>query len=193
MRRIKNLKLKIKNSGRGFTLIEMVITIGILGVLAVTAIAVLNPAAQFQKANDAKRKTDLSQIQKALESYYQDAQRYPPGTGYITANNVNNYLINTDVYSLSCPTAPATACKIDWGSAWQPYMNVVPADPAAPAKRYVYSVSADGQTYYLYASLDKGTTADFCKTGVTGSLCGTTECGISTTCNYGVSSPNATP
>jgi prepilin-type N-terminal cleavage/methylation domain-containing protein len=62
---------------KGFTLIELVLVIGILAVISVIVLTVLDPIAQFQKANDAKIKSDLSQIQKGLENYYNDNNVYP--------------------------------------------------------------------------------------------------------------------
>lgn len=61
----------------GFTLIELLTVIGILGVLASGLLVIINPLAQLQKARDAQRKSDLGQIQKALEVYYQDTNAYP--------------------------------------------------------------------------------------------------------------------
>jgi prepilin-type N-terminal cleavage/methylation domain-containing protein len=156
---------------KGFTLIEMTVAIGILGVMAVTAIAVLNPFAQFQKADDAKRKADLSQIQKALESYYQDYQRYPAQI------NSGDYRINDSKLGL-----------IDWGKSWGLYMNILPKDSVLANHYVYYSPDTNGQTYYIYASLNKAgsgtcTSSTFCGTG---NYCGGT-------CNYGVSSPNVTP
>jgi type II secretion system protein G len=159
--------MKMKNR-KGFTLVEMVVTIAILSILATTAIAVLNPFAQFQKANDAKRMTDLSQIQKALETYYQDHQSYPP------QNGANDYRIND-------------GRLIDWGKSWQPYMNVIPKDPSSN-KNYVYSVGDNGQSYFIYASLDRVNSSNQCSGA---DPCGSTKC--VGTCNFGISSPNKTP
>src|ERR1035437_3562444 len=117
--------MKIKNN-TGFTLIELIVAIGILGVMAVAAMAALNPFAQFQKANDAKRKADLSQIQKALETYYQDYGQYPA------------YVLDSGYYYLNpVVTPPATTAEKKWGTSWQPYMNVLPIDPTS-SKSYVY-------------------------------------------------------
>jgi type II secretory pathway pseudopilin PulG len=54
-----------------------------MSILAMIAMATLDPISQFQKSSDARKKSDLSQIQKALEVYYEDAGRYPanPDTG----------------------------------------------------------------------------------------------------------------
>jgi prepilin-type N-terminal cleavage/methylation domain-containing protein len=167
--------MKIKKD-KGFTLIELIVVIGIMGIMSVGIMLTLNPFAQFQKANDARRKSDLAQIQRALEIYYQDKQQYPLNTG--------DYLIITNVKSQSCSAPP---CNVAWGTSWQPYVNLVPKDPTS-SKNYAYS--SDGQSYFIYASLDKVPSSEQCQGPVP---CGsTTACG-SGVCNFGVSSPDKTP
>lgn len=58
---------KYGTSSLGFTLVELLIVIAIIGLLASGLMMILNPVAQIQKANDARRKSDLGQVQKALE------------------------------------------------------------------------------------------------------------------------------
>ena len=153
-----------QNWQKGFTLVELLTVVGILGILAAAAITVLNPLEQFKKANDSQRKSNLSQIQKAMETYYQDNNRYP--------------------------------ASLTWGSDWAPYMNVIPEDPK-PNYTYVYWASADRQTYYIYASLERGSKdPQACNGG--GSCVSLSPNGISATacggtCNYGVSTPNVSP
>jgi len=175
----------VKNN-YGFTLIEMIVAVAIVGIMATAAIMALNPLAQFQKADNARRKSDLAQIQRALESYYQDAQRYPKDSSMGTTGG----LVMNGINDTSCPNGATTPCPVNWGKGWQPYMNVVPQDPTS--KHYVYyaPVSLNGQGYCLYASLDKETSSDACKANV-GTPCGTAACGG--TCNFGVCSPNLTP
>lgn len=151
--------------------------------MAVGIITALNPLAQFQKAQDAKRKGDLSQIQKAVETYYQDNGRYPASSAVALIYRIKR---------LDGTTA-------DWGQEFQPYMSILPKDPLS-TKNYVYYSSLAGQTYYLYASLDRGTNdpqacmGGFCQSlssnGISYSACGELNGDI---CDYGVSSPNASP
>ena len=65
-----------RNDARGFTLIELLIVIAIIGVLASIILASVSSARQ--KSRDARRLTDIKQIQNALELYY-DSQvsEYP--------------------------------------------------------------------------------------------------------------------
>ena len=170
---------------RGFTLLELIVVIGVMAILAGLILAIVNPLAQFQKANDARRKSDLSQIQKALEQYYQDNGVYPTGT--------QNYEI----------TNPQLT-PVAWGSGWPPYMDFVPADPDSN-RSYVYV--STGQTYWLYSALERGgqdaqackNTNNSCLASPLGSDCVCDNvpvsvfCGGSHVCTFGVSSPNTTP
>ncbi|HVZ66894.1 MAG TPA: type II secretion system protein GspG [Patescibacteria group bacterium] len=165
-----------KNSALlGFTLIELVVSIGILAIFSTFLVAVLNPFEQFKKAADTQRKSDLAQIQRGLEAYYQDYGRYPTAS----ANKI--------VYN---------AAALNWGSSWAPYMDVLPKDDAS-GKNYVYVVSGDGQSYWLYTSLDRGAhDPQACNSGAACdglALNGIAANACGGTCNYGVSSPNVSP
>lgn len=54
---------------KGFTLLELVIVIGILAVLGVVAVLVLNPAQLFAQARDTTRIEDLGVLRNALSLY----------------------------------------------------------------------------------------------------------------------------
>ena len=67
---------------KGFTLVELLIVIAIIALLATLAIISFTTAQR--KSRDAKRKEDISQIQKALEIYYFENGEYPPSGGAAT-------------------------------------------------------------------------------------------------------------
>ncbi len=64
------------NTRKGFTLIELLVVISIIGVLSGVVLSALNNARA--KARDAKRISDLHQIQTAIEFFYDDFGEYPP-------------------------------------------------------------------------------------------------------------------
>lgn len=80
----------------GFTLIELLVVIAIIGILSSVVLASLNSARN--KGYDAKRVSDLTQLQTALELYYSTNNSYPnpgwawrsqcPAWGGYTAANV---------------------------------------------------------------------------------------------------------
>lgn len=161
-------------ANKGFTFAELLIVILIISILAAGILVIFDPVAQLKRENDVQRKSDLSQIQKAIEQYYQDIGAYPQST------------IDYKIKALGGENA------VDWGNSWLPYMGTLPSDPKFP-RRYIYVSS--GQAYYLYASLERGASeAGACNKGaVCGNVPKGASCGKNAICNYGVSSPNMSP
>lgn len=112
----RNIKLS------GFTLIELLVVIAIIGVLASIVLASLNNARQ--KSRDARRVTDVRQIQLALELYYDGAGagEYPDEA----AGNTVPAVIQTSGYIPVVPTDPST-------SAGYTYVNLVNSSGTACA------------------------------------------------------------
>jgi len=63
------------NRQKGFTLIELLVVIAIIGILSSVVLASLNSARQ--KSRDAKRVSDIKQLQLALELYFDSNGSYP--------------------------------------------------------------------------------------------------------------------
>ena len=68
----------MKNNKKGFTLIELLVVIAIIGLLATLSVVALNTARV--KARDARRVSDIKQIQTALEMYFDTYSSYPTAT-----------------------------------------------------------------------------------------------------------------
>ena len=85
------------NSGKGFTLIELMIVVVIVGILS--AIAIPRFTAIKERANEASCRSNMRQLANAEEMYYGLAGTYCP-TGDLAFSGV---LDNADV--LLCPTA----------------------------------------------------------------------------------------
>lgn len=162
-------KLKARLS-RGFTLTEIIIVITIIAILLVIGLLLL--LNNITKANDAKRKADISKISMALESYYTDHECYP------------------DLSAIS-------QCGSD---ALKPYLDSVPCDPVYKYP-YCYFTANDNmvsgcwQEYHLLGTLKNLSDPDIKKQGCNGAgFCGwELECGSTTNrfgFNYGASSGN---
>jgi type II secretion system protein G len=76
------LKNIIKKEG-GFTLLELLIVIVIIGILALLIIPNITSAPK--KARDTQRKTDVRAIQKGLEEYFVSNNVYPAALTDLTA------------------------------------------------------------------------------------------------------------
>jgi general secretion pathway protein G len=109
----------------GFTLIELLVVIAIIGIL--TALSTVNYIAVKARARDAQRKSDLHQIQAALEFYRSDQGGYP------AANE------------LTCGKALISGTVT--------YMQKIPCDPSNVGQ-LVYTYVVNGNGYNLIACLE---------------------------------------
>ncbi len=66
---------KTKRSENGFTLLELLVVIGIIGLLA--SIIVVNLTGARKRARDTKRIADVRSMQTAVEEYYGKYGKYP--------------------------------------------------------------------------------------------------------------------
>ncbi len=74
----------LKFTKRGFTLIELLVVIAIIGILSSVVLASLNDARQ--KSRDAKRISDIKQLQLALELNYDGQGNYPVDLDTLVTN-----------------------------------------------------------------------------------------------------------
>jgi prepilin-type N-terminal cleavage/methylation domain-containing protein len=72
---ILNLKLN-----QGFTIIELLVVMAVLGILATIIIISINPFEQLARSRDASRKQAISQIGRAIDNYMAFGSDYPAPT-----------------------------------------------------------------------------------------------------------------
>ena len=128
--------MKVRGSAvqRGFTLIEIMVVIVILGVLA--ALIVPRIMSKPDEARATAARFDIANIMQALDTYRLDNMRYPTGEQGLQA-------------LVTMPTSAPEA------SNWKQYLNATPMDPWGHAYQYlnpglkgeidVFSFGADGR------------------------------------------------
>lgn len=97
----KNSRLALSLS-KGFTLVELLVVMAILGVLT-TLISGGFRSAQF-RSRDVQRKSDLKQIASGLELYYSDYHKYPEKIIW-----GDEFTDSKTVYMKKVPKDPSTA------------------------------------------------------------------------------------
>ena len=78
---------KINRKNYGFTLLELLVVIGIIAIIL--ALAVPNFMGARQRARDSRDKSEMNELKNALRMYYNDNQAYPTGDGTFTTPNLN--------------------------------------------------------------------------------------------------------
>lgn len=163
------LFIRAQRAGAGFSLIEILVVIAIVGVLASIIFASLNSARQ--KGRNAKRIADLYELRQAVELYLTANSRLP---GSVGPGNCGD----------------ADGCNSTEAQPWIPgltdeYISFVSVDPLNTASfRYRYR-SSGGDSYELDAPIEgEGQRAE----NDSGNA---NTCPSATTCRYEIGSNSA--
>jgi len=70
----------------GFTMIELLIVIAVLGILAVAVLAAINPIEQINRGKDTGSRSDSEQLLSAIDRYYASKGYYPWTVGATSTN-----------------------------------------------------------------------------------------------------------
>ncbi len=133
-----------QNTKKGFTLIELLVVISIIGVLSSIVLSSLNTARA--KARNAVRLSDMAQMERALNLYFDKYGQYPStcsgGTPNCTysANNPRTY------YSEGCssPTSPYIPDLSE-------FYPILPVDPRPLGNTSCYAYRSNGTHYSFWA------------------------------------------
>jgi prepilin-type N-terminal cleavage/methylation domain-containing protein len=123
---------ELKTVKMSFTLMELLIVIALLAIIAAAAIVFLNPLQQVKKSLDAKRKSELNQLKKVLEDWYNDKNCYPQPA----------QICYNPPTQLSDQTYVCDICGNETLSpSFSPYLPKLPCDPEHPNRSYLYQVN----------------------------------------------------
>jgi prepilin-type N-terminal cleavage/methylation domain-containing protein len=158
---------------RGFTLIEILVVVAIISILASVVLVGLGPTQQ--SGRDARRLSDLREVQNALELYFSKCGYYPGPT--VSGSCGSTPWSQTSKWADL--TAAITGSNIG--------VSTVPNDPSA-GHTYYYGTPSGGASYILAATLENSNNSVFTTyqapsiTGYTFSDSGFVSCAAPTYC-----------
>jgi type II secretory pathway pseudopilin PulG len=156
----------MKKNILGFTLMEIMIVVGLIALVAATIVLIFNPLQQINKAQDSRKKSELGVLKNVLDDFYNDKSCYPKPTE-ICYNAKSSYVTGE---SISCNICGKNSSS----PSLKPYLASLPCDPQSPKKDYLYEV--DDQTcpkwFRIYSKLNNESDPVISDLACDGGACG---------------------
>ena len=150
-----------KTMKKGFSLIELLVAIAIMAVLM--AFALPNYLGARERARDAKKKAELSQLKNALRMYYNDFQRYPAvGACGITRNGIGGCKVGgTSCCPCSTSFEFATSSDASCTTMSTIYMKKMPTSVVfGNNSGSTYYATTDGEQFCIRTTLENTSDPD---------------------------------
>lgn len=142
---------------KGFTLIEILLVIGIIAVLATVVIVSLDPATRFQNARDARRLADIQSILSATQQYIVDNRGSLPSGLDTTEKQIGTGTSGCTLTEGIC-SANTTYC-LDLETTLAPYLKDMPYDPEnGSVAQTHYTVVVDSNNIVTVRACDSADT-----------------------------------
>ena len=123
--------LSLKQKQSGFTIVELLIVIVIIGILA--GLVITTFVGIQARARDSERQTDINSIQKQVEAYYANNGAYPTATNLETTAFRSGNNIKLDTKALADPSNASTTTFVTSGT-----------PTASTTKQYYYVATPTG-------------------------------------------------
>lgn len=174
----------------GFTLVSLIVTLGVILVLAGSIFVAVNPAGRIATARDTRRQQDLVVLAKALKDYSLNHQGQLPFTGEISNRK---RVLCSDTTRLTCG-ADADAClEIDTTTDFlDSYLPTLPIDPsktnAADSGYYLEGDPSTGQITLGACNYEQAEVTQAARIKATVLDCGTVGIAYNDSCWYSLTS-----
>ncbi len=154
---------------KGFTLLELIIVIGIIAVLGTVSVLVLNPGQLFAQARDTTRISDLASISSAIGLYLSSVSspNLGAGVGFTCGTNwgSSDASATTKKFLTTSGALAHGGVASTTGTGWVAIdftqitggspLSVLPKDPTnTDTYNYQYACNSTNQTYELDAKME---------------------------------------
>lgn len=127
---------------KGFTLLEILLVIGLLAILAAIVVIAINPGRQIGQANNAQRRSDTNAVLNAVWQYAVDnSGSFPSGIDAVTASSQVLGTSGSGCDSTCTATTTVAACVDLSSDLVSDYITAIPSDPSTG--------SATNTDYYI--------------------------------------------
>jgi prepilin-type N-terminal cleavage/methylation domain-containing protein len=127
---------------KGFTLVELIVTIALIVGISVVAVIVMNPLGQLARGRDSMRKSHVNTILNAVRQNIRDSRTgFSCGVGNIptTSTRMATGVGNYDIAPCLVPT----------------YLQKIPYDPNATNAHYL-SITDYNSGYFIFRNATSG-------------------------------------
>lgn len=135
----------------GFTMIELLIVIAVLGILAVAVLAAINPIEQINRGRDTGSRSDAEQTLSAIDRFYASQGYYPwrIGANDVEADGTSG-VVWTDLNSIADSNSVALLDKLSTGGTAEIKTSFVTrVSNATYNALYVYNRGEQGDSTYV--------------------------------------------
>lgn len=155
--------ISLKKRNQGFTIVELLIVIVVIGILALLVITTYSGIQA--KARNSKRQTDIQSIQTQVEAFFSQNGYYPSLTDLNSSTWLGTNMKSLDQNALVDPSNPTQSKTLASSPAAKQYSyqvtdssgNSCEADDTTCAKYTLtatYEGTVNGQTTYTKSNLD---------------------------------------
>jgi len=144
---------------RGFTLIEILIVIALIGMLAAIVIVAINPARQFASARNAQRWSNVNTILNAVYQYAVDNSGTVP-TAITTTS--------TEIWKTGSTGTSTALVDLSPLTQNEKYLTSMPVDPSCPT-----GCNTTGTGYFIFKSANGRITVNATNTELSSTISAT--------------------